>query len=75
MEVDIEDYFRVVRAGFNAPRKQLRNALGQGFSIPPDITARLLNEAGIAPERRAETLGLEEWAGLYRIFQMEGLLC
>jgi len=55
-------FFDVVRAGFSAPRKQLRNALAQGWGIPPQEAAHLLERAKINPQRRAETLHLEEWA-------------
>jgi 16S rRNA (adenine1518-N6/adenine1519-N6)-dimethyltransferase len=55
-------FFDVVRAGFSAPRKQLRNALAQGLAIPPKEAANLLQRAMIDPQRRAETLHLEEWA-------------
>lgn len=64
--VEIEGFFRVVRAGFSAPRKQLRNALAQGLSIPPSAAAKILSLSGISSQRRAETLSLEEWAELYR---------
>lgn len=55
-------FFDVVRAGFSAPRKQLRNALAQGWGIPPQEAAHLLERAMINPQRRAQTLHLEEWA-------------
>ena len=55
-------FFDVVRAGFSAPRKQLRNALAQGLGIPPKEAANLLERARINHQRRAETLHLEEWA-------------
>ena len=55
-------FFDVVRAGFSAPRKQLRNALAQGLGIPPKEVANLLERARINHQRRAETLHLEEWA-------------
>jgi 16S rRNA (adenine1518-N6/adenine1519-N6)-dimethyltransferase len=58
------EFFTVVRAGFSAPRKQLRNALGHGLGLPPDRTVAILEKSGIAPERRAETLSLEEWEKL-----------
>ena len=64
--VEVEGFFRVVRAGFSAPRKQLRNALAQGLSIAPAAAAGLLNRSAISPQRRAETLSLEEWADLCR---------
>ena len=61
-------FFSVVRGGFSAPRKQLRNSLALGLEIAPREAAALLEEAGIGPKRRAETLSLEDWAGVYRVF-------
>jgi 16S rRNA (adenine1518-N6/adenine1519-N6)-dimethyltransferase len=60
-------FFDVVRAGFSAPRKQLRNALAQGLSISPQAAAGLIEEARINPQRRAETLNLQEWAKIYEV--------
>jgi 16S rRNA (adenine1518-N6/adenine1519-N6)-dimethyltransferase len=60
------DYFRVARAGFSQPRKQLRNALAAGLGVSPAQAMAWLTTAGIAPERRAETLSLAEWGALAR---------
>jgi len=57
-----DQFFRVVRAGFSAPRKQLRNSLAQGLGIPGPESAAVLERAKIDPRRRAETLDLQEWA-------------
>jgi len=65
VDVDIAGFFRVVKAGFSAPRKQLRNSLALGLSISPDNAVEFLNKAGISPQRRAETLTLKEWAELF----------
>ncbi len=65
--VDVPDqktFFRVVRAGFSQKRKQLKNSLGAGLSIKTEEAANLLEQSGIDPRRRAETLHLEEWAAL-----------
>ena len=59
-------FFTVVRAGFSAPRKQLRNSLANGLRVTGDTAEALLATAGIDPKRRAETLTLAEWASLYR---------
>jgi 16S rRNA (adenine1518-N6/adenine1519-N6)-dimethyltransferase len=59
-----EAFFRVVRAGFSAPRKQLRNSLAQGLGISAEESAAALARAGVDPRRRAETLDLQEWARL-----------
>ncbi len=59
-------FFRVARAGFGQPRKQLRNSLAAGLGLPPGVVEQWLVAAGIAPQRRAETLSLAEWAALAR---------
>ena len=60
-------FFKVVRAGFSAPRKQLRNSLAQGLEVPPEEALKHLNTADIDPRARAETLSLEQWTALYRV--------
>jgi 16S rRNA (adenine1518-N6/adenine1519-N6)-dimethyltransferase len=55
-----------VRAGFNQKRKTLRNALSAGLALPPARVEEALARAGIDPRRRAETLGLQEWAEVTR---------
>ena len=57
-------FFQVVRAGFGQRRKQLRNALRAGLSLPVDQVEAMLKAADIAPERRAETLTLQDWSAL-----------
>jgi len=64
---DKESFFRLVRAGFTASRKQLCNSLAQGLRLPKAEVLSLLEETRIAPQRRAETLTLEEWAQLWRV--------
>ncbi len=66
VDVDEKGFFAVVRAGFAAPRKQLANSLAQGLGRDKAEVLSLLKEANIAPQRRAETLTIEEWAGLWR---------
>ena len=64
---DEKGFFGLVRAGFTASRKQLVNSLAQGLGLPKAEVWSLLEGAGIAPQRRAETLTLEEWANLWRV--------
>lgn len=69
--LELEDkaaFFEVVRAGFGAPRKQLRNSLAVGWRRPAGEIANLLEGIGIDPRRRAETLSLQEWERLYRAY-------
>jgi 16S rRNA (adenine1518-N6/adenine1519-N6)-dimethyltransferase len=61
---DRQRFFQVVRAGFGQRRKQLRNALAAGLHLPAEEVEAALRRAGIQPQRRAETLSLEEWGRL-----------
>jgi len=67
-----EAFFRVVRAGFSAPRKQLRNSLRHGLGLPQEAADAMLARAGIEPTRRAQTLTLPEWGALYETHRDSG---
>lgn len=60
--VDEVAFFNVVRAGFSAPRKQLRNSLSLGLGASPASVGSLLETIGLDGSRRPATLSLEEWA-------------
>ena len=57
-------FFAIVRAGFAAPRKQLRNSLMQGSGAPAGAISDILDAAAIAAQRRPATLSIAEWAAL-----------
>jgi len=65
---DEKGFFEMVRAGFTASRKQIVNSLAQGLKSPKPEVLALLEIADIVPQRRAETLTLEEWAQLWQVF-------
>jgi 16S rRNA (adenine1518-N6/adenine1519-N6)-dimethyltransferase len=56
-----EDYFTLIKAGFLHKRKTLKNSLSKGLGWSPSQAEDLLSAASIDPQRRAETLSLEEW--------------
>jgi 16S rRNA (adenine1518-N6/adenine1519-N6)-dimethyltransferase len=62
-------FFQLIKAGFSQKRKTLRNSLSAGLAISPANAAALLTEAGIDPQRRAETLSLDEWSMLAAVKQ------
>jgi 16S rRNA (adenine1518-N6/adenine1519-N6)-dimethyltransferase len=68
IDVEEQGFFRLVRAGFTASRKQVVNSLAQGLGLPKEKITLLLEKAGIDPQRRAETFTLEEWAQLWRVY-------
>ena len=57
-------FFQLIKAGFSQKRKTLRNALSSGLRISTTRAADLLTSASIDPQRRAETLSIEEWESL-----------
>jgi 16S rRNA (adenine1518-N6/adenine1519-N6)-dimethyltransferase len=65
---DRESFFKLVRAGFSAPRKQMGNSLAQGLGLSKAEILSLLGKASIVSQRRAETLTLSEWAKLWQVF-------
>ena len=66
IKADINGFLDVVKCGFASPRKQLHNSLAQGLNIKPAEAALLLKGAKIEPQRRAETLSIDEWEKLYK---------
>jgi len=66
VDVPAESFFRLVRAGFLHPRRQLGNNLAAGLDRPREEVRAALDRAGVAPQRRPETLSLEDWAAVYR---------
>jgi 16S rRNA (adenine1518-N6/adenine1519-N6)-dimethyltransferase len=66
-DVDEKDFFRVVKAGFSSKRKKIRSSLSGGLKIAKLDVEILLAKADISPDRRAESLGLDEWVRITRI--------
>ena len=64
----MDAFFRLVEAVFQFRRKQLGGALGRIAGIGSEAAGTRLREAGIDPERRAQTLTLSEWESVYRMF-------
>ena len=60
----LDSFFKLIKAGFSQKRKTLRNSLASGLHIAPTEAAELLTRADIDPQRRAETLSIEEWENL-----------
>lgn len=69
---DAHRFFEVVRAGFSAPRKQLRNALALGLKVSSQEATDIIQRAEISPQRRAETLDLGEWARICEVVTNNG---
>lgn len=62
-------FFKLAHAGFAQKRKTLRNTLATGMNESPAWAEKLLTAAGIDPQRRAETLSMQEWKQLIEAYQ------
>lgn len=62
--LDEKMFFRVVKAAFSQRRKTLLNCLSSAFPIPKEQLSKLMEDTGILPTRRGETLDIEEFAKL-----------
>ncbi len=57
-------FFQLVRTAFRTRRKMLKNSLARGRFASAEVLGTVLEELGIAPQRRAETLDIAEFAAL-----------
>ena len=65
---DMDAFFTLATAGFGQKRKTLRNALSSNLHLSSAETGARLEQAGIDPMRRAETLSIEEWKRMMEVF-------
>jgi len=61
-----ELFFKIVKAGFSQPRKQLVNNLSKGLKIEKEKVKNWLLENGIQPAQRAESLSIQNWIKLIK---------
>jgi 16S rRNA (adenine1518-N6/adenine1519-N6)-dimethyltransferase len=64
----LDEFFRLIKAGFSQKRKMLHNALSAGLAWPKEQADELLTRANVEPQRRAQTLSMDEWRCLTEIF-------
>ena len=69
-DVDKGDFFRVVKAAFSQRRKTLGNSLAGGLGIKKEEVIERMQSAGISDGRRAESLSIEEFQVLTRVFKL-----
>lgn len=61
---DPQKFFKALKAGFSAPRKQLGGNLEKATKKSRREILEILQSLNIDPKRRAETLSVEEWVEL-----------
>jgi 16S rRNA (adenine1518-N6/adenine1519-N6)-dimethyltransferase len=63
-------FFKIVKAGFSSPRKQLINNLSKGLQLEKESMAKLLEQNKIDPTRRAQTLTIQDWKNLTKSYKL-----
>ena len=59
-----DTFYRVVQAGFRQRRKQVHNGLSRELPVDRDAVEAALAACSITPDRRPQTLSVDEWACL-----------
>jgi 16S rRNA (adenine1518-N6/adenine1519-N6)-dimethyltransferase len=63
-ETDEDELWRLVQAAFRERRKMIHNVLARQLPVDAARVDRALADAGIAPDRRPQTLAVGEWLAL-----------
>jgi len=63
-------FFRIVKAGFSQPRKQLINNLAKGLKIEREKVKKWLLKNNIQTNQRAETLSIKDWEELTKNYKL-----
>jgi len=63
-------FFKIIRAGFSHPRKQLINNLTKGLKVEREKIKNWLLKNKISPIQRAETLNVKDWIKLTKSFKI-----
>jgi len=58
-------FWRLARIGFSARRKMLKNNLGNGLKISPELIASALEKCRLPEKVRAQELSLKDWQNLF----------
>ncbi|MDO8593254.1 MAG: 16S rRNA (adenine(1518)-N(6)/adenine(1519)-N(6))-dimethyltransferase RsmA [bacterium] len=73
LEENEKDFFRLVKFGFSAKRKMLKNNLAAGFKVEVKLAEELLKSAGFQPKIRAQELSVADWLKLFSAFSRKML--
>ncbi len=63
-QINTDLFFKIVKAGFSQPRKQLINNLSKELNLEKEKVQNWLLENNIQPTQRAETLSVDDWIKL-----------
>jgi 16S rRNA (adenine1518-N6/adenine1519-N6)-dimethyltransferase len=67
-QINEKDFFRLVKFGFSAKRKMLKNNLAAGFRISQTEAEKRIIKAGFNGKIRAQELSVDDWLKLQPFF-------
>lgn len=65
--VNEDDFFLAIKAGFAGKRKKLRSSLSSGLRLSKSDIENILSKANISPDDRAEDLTIDDWLNIANI--------
>ena len=63
-------FWRIVKIGYSAKRKQLQNNLSAGLKIPAVEIKKALKKANFDPKIRAQNLSIDDWINLAKSLEI-----
>jgi 16S rRNA (adenine1518-N6/adenine1519-N6)-dimethyltransferase len=66
--LDVKALFRLVKIGFSAKRKMLKNNLAAGYHISTEEAEKIIVKAGLPAKCRPQDLEVDDWVGLMDFF-------
>ncbi len=66
--VEEKSFLRMVKIGFSARRKQLKNTLSAGLKIPASQVEETMMKLGLSSQDRAQDLHIQDWLKLAKTF-------
>ena len=69
LKINEKEFFRLVKIGFSARRKMLKNNLAAGYKIDQKIIAEKIKMAGISENCRPQELSVDDWLKLFNLFR------
>lgn len=68
LKISEKQFFRIVKAGFTARRKKILKALSANLALSKEQTIKILTQAKVSPDARAQELTIEDWLEITRYY-------
>lgn len=69
-KVNLENYYKLIKAMFKQPRKTILNNLSEGLNISKEETKKILQEVSLTGEERGQDLSIEKLVELSEVMHL-----